>query len=115
MDTARKFELREKITQKEKNIEALQEQIEAFHRHQDLLRKYLNGEMKKNPFSDEDLNKEILATTEYISNLKDIQLEIRTSMEKLREQMDHAEFVRGEQHMYIYLQPKKKVEPTSGV
>jgi chromosome segregation ATPase len=115
MDTARKFELKAKIEQKQDTIAALQQQIEAFERHKALLHEYIDGKRKKNPFSIEDLKTEVVNTTDYITQMKDIQLTIRASMDELRRQMDHAEFVRGEQHMYIYLQPKKKVEPSPGV
>lgn len=120
MDTARKMELKAGLAQCEKAIEGLEEQIDAFNRHIDLLNQYLSGERgpygsRKNPFDEVSLLKELAKTQKYIGDMKGLQMKERQKMDELQKHMNHAEFVSGEQRMVVELQPVKRVVPVPGV
>lgn len=119
MDTERKLEFRAAVTQSNKAIADLENQIDTFNRHIAVLNKYINGEKgpwgsKKNPFNERECLIELAKTQKYIADMKGLQMGERVKVDNLQRQMQHAEFVNGEQHMVIELQPTRKLEPIPG-
>lgn len=114
MNEEKRAELKSGVAQQQEAVAALRSQIGTFERHIEVCQKYIDQD-KEHPFDEVELKSEIDKTREYIGGMKDAMLYEMEKRDELERQLEHAAFVGEEQHMTVYLTPKKKVEPSPGV